>query len=49
VDRYRENNFQHISEQIFQGLQTEVQCKNQWKKASLHYFFLSRAQLLVTS
>jgi hypothetical protein len=45
VDRYGDNNCRHISEQIFQGLRTEVQCKNRWKKASLHYYFLSRAQL----
>ena len=49
MDRYGENNFRHISKQIFQGLRTEVQCKNRWKKASLHYFFLSRVQLLVRS
>jgi hypothetical protein len=28
VDRYGDNNCRHISEQIFQGLRTEVQCKN---------------------
>jgi hypothetical protein len=32
VDRWGENNFRHISEQIFHGSRTEVQCKNRWKK-----------------
>ncbi|KAL3815816.1 hypothetical protein ACHAXA_010750 [Cyclostephanos tholiformis] len=34
VGQYGENNFRHISEQIFQGSRTEVQCKNRWKKVS---------------
>lgn len=32
VEQYGENNFRHISEQIFHGSRTEVQCKNRWKK-----------------
>jgi hypothetical protein len=34
VEQYGENNFRHISEQIFHGSRTEVQCKNRWKKVS---------------
>ncbi|KAL3790604.1 hypothetical protein ACHAW5_011178 [Stephanodiscus triporus] len=33
VEQYGENSFRHISEQIFHGSRTEVQCKNRWKKA----------------
>ncbi|KAL7436191.1 hypothetical protein ACHAXH_007167 [Discostella pseudostelligera] len=33
VDQWGENNFRYISEQIFHGTRTEVQCKNRWKKA----------------
>lgn len=32
VDQWGENNFRYISEQIFHGSRTEVQCKNRWKK-----------------
>ena len=32
VDQWGENNFRYISEQIFHGTRTEVQCKNRWKK-----------------
>ncbi|KAL7537386.1 hypothetical protein ACHAXR_012221 [Thalassiosira sp. AJA248-18] len=33
VEQWGENNFRHISEQVFHGTRTEVQCKNRWKKA----------------
>jgi len=33
VEQYGENNFRLISEQVFHGSRTEVQCKNRWKKA----------------
>jgi hypothetical protein len=32
VDQWGENNFRYISEQIFHGSRSEVQCKNRWKK-----------------
>ena len=32
VNQWGENNFRYISEQIFHGSRTEVQCKNRWKK-----------------
>jgi hypothetical protein len=36
VEQYGENNFRHISEQVFQGTRTEQQCKNRWKKVSVY-------------
>lgn len=33
VQQWGENNFRHISEQIFHGTRSESQCKNRWKKA----------------
>jgi hypothetical protein len=37
VEQYGENNFRHISEQVFQGTRTEQQCKNRWKKVSVYH------------
>lgn len=34
VHQWGENNFRHISEQVFHGSRTEVQCKTRWKKVS---------------
>jgi len=33
-EQFGENNFRLISEQVFHGSRTEVQCKNRWKKVS---------------
>jgi len=32
VDQWGENNFRYISEQIFHGSRSAVQCKNRWMK-----------------
>lgn len=34
VEQFGENNYRLISEQVFHGSRTEVQCKNRWKKVS---------------
>lgn len=36
VQAYGEQNFKMISERIFHGARSEVQCKNRWKKVRLH-------------
>jgi hypothetical protein len=43
VEQYGENNFRHVSERIFHGSRTEVQCKNRWKKVRSCASFFSQS------
>ena len=51
VEQFGENNYRLISERVFHGTRTEVQCKNRWKKVSgllsKLVLFVSRKEIIV--